>query len=290
VAATARVVRRLQGARAAGSPRLLVAADQEGGLVQVLSGPGFSAIPRAIDRRAWGAVRARSAARRWGAQLRRAGVTMDLAPVLDTVPGPAAARRNRPIGRYGRQLGYRPSVVAAHGAAVLRGLADARVAATVKHFPGLGRVAANTDTAAGVTDTRTGPRDAYLRPFRRAVRVGVPAVMVSTARYRRIDPARPAAFSPVVVERLLRHRLGFGGVVVSDDLADARQVAAWPPARRAVRFLRAGGDLVLVADPGVVPSMWRAVLDRARRHPAFRARVDAAALRVLRLKERHGLL
>jgi beta-N-acetylhexosaminidase len=162
--------------------------------------------------------------------------------------------------------------------------------ATAKHFPGLGRVRANPDIASGVTDPVTGPRDPYLEPFRTAVRAGVPVVMMSTAFYPRLDRTHPAAFSRTVIDGLLRRRLGFRGVVVSDDLGSARQVARYPYGVRAVRFLAAGGDLVLTVDPATLPAMHRAVLARTRSSPAFRQRVEQAALRVLRIKQRHGLL
>lgn len=270
--------------------RLFVATDQEGGLVRVLQGPGFSRIPSALVQGRWSPRRLRTSAARWAGELRRAGVNLDLAPVLDTVPSPRAARRNPPIGFYDRQYGYTPEIVTSHGLAFARGLADARVVATVKHFPGLGRVRANTDTAADVVDRVTRRDDPYLRPFRAAVEAGVPMVMMSTARYTRLDPQQPAAFSPYVVGTLLRGDLGFDGVVISDDFAHARQVAAIRPADRALRFLAAGGDLVLSVDPAPVPAMYRAVLRRARTDPAFRDLVHASALRVLTAKQEHGLL
>jgi beta-N-acetylhexosaminidase len=105
-----------------------------------------------------------------------------------------------------------------------------------------------------------------------------------------LDPKRPAAFSPYVVERMLRGDLGFEGVVISDDLGGAEQVARIPQAQRAVRFVAAGGDVVLTVHPGTLPSMYRAVLARAREDKRFRARVAASALRVLTAKERQGLL
>ena len=93
--------------------------------------------------------------------LRALGINVDLAPVEDTVPSPAAARRNPPIGVYDREFGYNVRVVAHHGLAFLRGMSDRGVAATLKHFPGLGRVSGNPDTAAGVTDA---VRDAVEAP------------------------------------------------------------------------------------------------------------------------------
>jgi beta-N-acetylhexosaminidase len=113
---------------------------------------------------------------------------------------------------------------------------------------------------------------------------------MSLAYYSRLDPKNPAAFSPFVVSRVLRGDLGFRGVVISDDLADARQVTGWSPGARAVKFLSAGGDLVLAVDPAVLPAMYHAVLTKAQEDAPFRAKVDASALRVLKLKEKRGLV
>jgi beta-N-acetylhexosaminidase len=270
--------------------RLFVATDQEGGYVRVLQGPGFSDIPTALVQGRWSLSGLRNGAETWAEQLRDVGVNMNLAPVLDTVPSKRAAKHNPPIGKYDRQFGYTTRVVVRHGLAFLRGMLDGGVTPTAKHFPGLGRVHANTDIATRVTDRVTTRHDPYLRPFRAAVRDRVPVVMMSTAYYERIDPKRPAAFSPVVVGKMLRGDLGFRGVVISDDLARAEQVAAVPPAARAVRFLRAGGDLVLIVDPDPLPAMYGAVLHRAQRSATFKRKVNAAALRILRAKDRQGLL
>jgi beta-N-acetylhexosaminidase len=294
VRATAGLVARLQArasSAATSGVRLLVSTDQEGGDVQVLRGPGVSTMPSALGQRRYSPARLRAAAGRWARQLREAGVNMDLAPVLDSVPGPRAARHNPPVGAVDREYGFTPRVVAGHGTAFAAALERNRVLPTAKHFPGLGRVHANTDTAAGVTDRVTGPHDPFLRPFRAAIsRDHVPFVMMSTAYYPRLDPRHPAAFSPFVIGRLLRGELGFSGVVVSDDLGSARQVAAWPPGRRAVQFLRAGGDLVLTVTPATARPMYDAVLSLARHRSQFRRRVDAATLRILRIKQRYGLL
>ena len=101
--------------------------------------------------------------------------------MLDTVPGAAAAAGNPPIGAFGREYGYVPEEVARHATAFARGMADAGVVTSAKHFPGLGRVRANPDVSAGVTDPVTGPHGPSLAPFRTAIAAGVPAVMMSTA-------------------------------------------------------------------------------------------------------------
>jgi beta-N-acetylhexosaminidase len=96
-------------------------------------------------------------------------------------------------------------------------------------------------------------------------------------------------FSRTVIQDVLRGDLGFDGVVVSDSLT-AAAVARWSPGQRAVRFVAAGGDLVLVTTAAPIPAMYDALLARAQQSPAFRARVDEAALRVLRAKQAQGLV
>lgn len=267
--------------------KLLIATDQEGGQVQRLQGPGFDTIPSAVEQGMVAPAALRADARRWGAQLRAAGVNLDLAPVVDTVPNSAD---NPPIGGLDRQYGSTPDAVIAHSLAVAKGFADAGVDTTIKHFPGLGRVSGNTDTESGVTDTVTTRGDAYLAPFAAGIRAGVPFVMVSTAYYARIDPDHPAAFSPTIVTGMLRGDLHFGGVVISDDVGGSAQLAAVPPALRAVNFIAAGGDIVLTINPAQIPEMTAAVLARAETDRTFRADVDAAALRVLSAKQAKGLL
>jgi beta-N-acetylhexosaminidase len=267
---------------------LFVATDQEGGTVQRLRGPGFDRIPSAVDQGQRPLDQLQQDATTWGRQMSAAGVNIDLAPVLDTVPPGGAP--NPPIGDLDREFGHDPDVVSAHGLAVTAGLARAGVDSTVKHFPGLGRVTGNTDTDGSVVDTVTTRHDAYLAPFAAAVAAGVPLVMVSTAIYERIDPNRPAAFSPTIVTGMLRGDLGYRGVIISDDLGAADQVSGYTVGDRAVNFVAAGGDLVLTVDSSQAPTMTSALLARAQADPGFRKQVDAAALRILRAKLARGLL
>jgi beta-N-acetylhexosaminidase len=291
IAATANVTNSLQfkttNAATAGVP-LLVAADQEGGQVQVLNGPGFSAIASALSQGSLSSSAMRLDAGAWGRQLRAAGVNVDLAPVMDTVPSPSSF--NPPIGNFQREFGFNPATVAAHGTAFVQGMSGVDVSSTLKHFPGLGRVTANTDDSSGVVDSITTRGDAYLTPFGAAINAGAQLVMMSTAIYSRIDPNNPAAFSPFIINTILRGDLHFGGVVISDDLGAARQVAAYAPATRALLFIASGGDIVLTVDPGTIPAMYDAVLAFARVNPTFQTIVDNAALRVLGAKQARGLI
>jgi beta-N-acetylhexosaminidase len=291
IAATANVTNALQFettiAATAGVP-LLVAADQEGGQVQVLNGPGFSGIPSGLSQGSLSSSAMRLDAGAWGRQLRAAGVNVDLAPVMDTVPSPSYF--NPPIGNFQREFGFNPATVAAHGKAFVQGMSAADVSSTLKHFPGLGRVIANTDDSSGVVDSITTRGDAYLTPFGAAINSGAQLVMMSTAIYSRIDPANPAAFSPFIINTILRGDLHFGGVVISDDLGAARQVAGYAPATRALLFIASGGDVVLTVDPRTIPAMYDAVLAFAKADPTFRTLVNNAALRVLRAKQARGLI
>jgi beta-N-acetylhexosaminidase len=272
-----------------GRAGLIVAADQEGGQVQTLTGPGFSVIPTAVEQGRWSTKKLTDAATTWGGELKAAGVTLDLAPVSDVLSaqlGPA----NLAVGVSRRAFGTEPGAVGSGVLAFTDGLSRAGVAAAVKHFPGLGQVRANTDHTANVRDTTTDGDSAWLEPFRRAITAGVPVVMVSSAVYTRIDATQPAAFSRPVITDLLRTRMGFAGVVISDDLGRAVAVASVPAAQRAVRFVAAGGDLVLTVDPQAAAPMLDGLVARANADPEFATALTAAARRVLDAKHDRGLL
>ena len=268
---------------------LLVGVDQEGGQVQTLSGSGFSTIPTALKQGTYSAATLRHDAGIWGGQLAAAGVNINLAPVLDTVPANRTST-NQPIGRYQREYGTTPSVVSAAGMSVVRGMHAAGVATAIKHFPGLGRASGNTDTATGVKDTITTRHDAYINPYAAAISsADAEVVMVSSATYTRIDSAHRAVFSPTVLHGMLRSDLGFTGVIMTDSI-DAAALRDLTPARRAINFINAGGDLVLTTNPSDVSSMVPAMLSKANSDSSFRAKVDASALRVLIAKQRRGLV
>jgi beta-N-acetylhexosaminidase len=267
---------------------LFIAANQEGGAVQQLTGPGFAAIPSALVQGGWPEPTLRAAATQWGTDLRAAGVNLNLAPVMDVVPA-ATAAANAPIGALDRQFGSDPAINGAHGVAFMQGMAAAGVTSVAKHFPGLGRVTGNTDFTPNVVDNVTTASDPYLDSFRAAIGAGVPMVMVALATYTRIDASQLAVFSPVVM-RLLRDGLGFAGVIVSDDLGDAAAVQAIPAGQRALSFLAAGGDLITSQTLGPAEQMAAAVLAKASGDAAFRATVGAAATRVLTAKQAAGLL
>jgi beta-N-acetylhexosaminidase len=266
--------------------RLLVAVDQEGGLVQRLRGPGFDRIPSARQQGRMRVQRLRQHAVRWGRQLRGAGVDVNLAPVADVVPS-GLEDVNEPIGRLRRGFGDDPDVVGRHVAAVVAGSREGGVAATLKHFPGLGAVRGNTDLVTRVVDRRIDRNHPTVRSFSAGITAGANLVMMSSAEYARIDPRRRAAYSPTIIRGMLRGDLGFPGVVISDDLT-APGLQDGSAGLRAVRFLRAGGDLVIIGNPARLRSVVAAVRARMRRDPAFAAQVNRKVERILTLKDQRG--
>ena len=265
---------------------MLVATDQEGGEVQVLAGSGFSDIPSALDQSAQPRDQLVASARTWGKELADVGVNMNLAPVADLVDI-ARPASNEPIGRWGREYGHDAATVSSQAGAFAEGMQASKVIPTYKHFPGLGRVKDNTDTSAGVVDsTTTRSADAAVGVFANAIAAGAPVIMVSSATYSLIDPSAPAVFSSTIVTDMLRREMGFSGVVITDDVSAAVQVQDVSAGDRAVRAIRAGCDLVLAsADPTVAADMVKALIATARSDPAFAARVDESATRVLNLKK-----
>ena len=264
---------------------MLVATDQEGGEVQVLSGSGFSDIPSAMDQSTQPRDQLEAAARTWGKELADVGVNMNLAPVVDLVDIDRPTT-NEPIGHWGREYGHDATTVSSQAGAFAAGMQASKVIPTYKHFPGLGRVTANTDTSADVVDRTTGRLpDAAVSVFAGAIAAGAQVIMVSSATYALIDASAPAVFSSKIVTDMLRTEMGFSGVVITDDVSAAVQVQGVAAGDRAVQAIRAGCDIVLAsAEPAVAADMVKSLIAAAQSDPAFAARVDESAARVLALK------
>jgi len=262
---------------------LLVATDQEGGLVQVLQGEGFDRLPSALEQSEDAALR--DSASGWATQLSSADIDVNFAPVVDLVEE-SFAENNPPIGAIQRNYGFETETVVQQASAFAQGMQDGGVIPTLKHFPGLGRVTVNTDFGSGVVDTETTSESASVQVYYDVLAnlgqdpATAPWIMVSTAVYDQIDPNEPAAFSPIVVD--LARQSGFSGVLITDDLSDATQVESWSPGDRAIHALEAGVDVVLFsANIADVPTAMDAVIDRAENDPAFHARLVEAATRVV---------
>jgi beta-N-acetylhexosaminidase len=232
--------------RAAAARPVLIAIDQEGGRVSRLNpAMGF---PATRTQAAIGATAdptvALAAGRAMGATMAAAGLDLDLAPVVDVDVNP----RNPAIGALGRSFSADPAVVAAMAEAEIRGLHERGVRSTVKHFPGLGSAAANTDFAVvDVTKTWT---DTELVPYRSLIASGVlDAVMSGNIVNRALDPSgRPASLSPTMIDGLLRSQLGWTGVVVTDDLGAVAITSRYTQKEAVARAIEAGNDLLVFAN------------------------------------------
>ncbi|HET6531150.1 MAG TPA: glycoside hydrolase family 3 N-terminal domain-containing protein [Actinoplanes sp.] len=268
---------------------LLIALDQEGGSVQTLKGTDFPLLPSAQRLGAGPPAKLRATVRDSARRLAAIGVTVNLAPVADTVPADVGTD-NPPIGAFRRQYGSDPGAVADDVAEVVAASQDAGVLTILKHFPGLGRVRANTDTSTRAVDRTATVDDPHLEPFAAGIKAGSGGVMVSSASYPKLDDHTIATFSKPIITGLLRDRLKYTGMVMSDDVGAADATESVPVGERAVRFVAAGGDLVLTIRPEDAAPMSAALLATATKDPAFAARLADAARHVVHAKYRAGLL
>jgi beta-N-acetylhexosaminidase len=269
--------------------RPLIAADQEGGQIQRLKGSGFDRIPAATVQGTWSSGKLTERAEQWGDQLKEAGVNVDLAPVADVVPS-SLKQQNAPIGSLDREYGDTPEDVGPHVQAFVKGMQAAGVITSVKHFPGLGRVRGNTDFSSGVVDNVTVRGDDDLKPFADGIQAGAGMVMISTATYTKIDPNNRAVFSRTVIQGMVRGDLKYDGVVITDDVGAAAEVASVPAGQRATRFVAAGGDIVINAKASLTATMVNALVAKAEQDSAFKAQLTSSVRRVLTLKQNHGLV
>lgn len=265
---------RLQTAACVAGAPLLVGVDQEGGRVRRLPWAAPADSPRALG--ALGdPARVRQEASDAADGLRLAGVDVDFAPVADVVSIPSSFLGSRSFSRD-------PVVVAKLSSAFVQGLQSAGIAATVKHFPGLGAASANTDDKAVVVRADAATLTRGLAPFRSAIAAGARLVMVSSASYPALDPAaQPAVFSRPIVSGLLRGKLGFRGVIVTDAL-DAPAAAATPHAP--ARAIGAGVDLLLYTGERASEAGYASLLVDASAGPTLRRQLTAAAGRIDALK------
>jgi beta-N-acetylhexosaminidase len=262
-------------------PPLLVAA-QEGGVYRTF--PELPPAERAID---IGDEASPERAQAWAAETSRAltgvGFTLNLFPVADV------GTLDSPVG--GRAFSDDALLTAELTAAALRGCEEAGIACAPLHFPGLG--AASQDTAEGpaTVSQDTASLDVRdLEPFRAAIAERAPAIVVSLAFYSAYDPVTPAALAPEVVQGLLRDRLGFEGVAITDDLGSGAVKATYRVPDAAVAALRAGADLLQIAAPDDQARVREAILAAVESGELPRERLAEAVGRVLELKRSLGLV
>lgn len=225
-------------AHACGQPPLLIAIDQEGGPVARLKQPftEFDGNPSMK-----GVADARHFAHTTADELLDVGINMNYAPVLDVAPTDIRSIMAT------RSFGPDPDRVARMGEAVIRHLQEKGLMAVAKHFPGIGRTTLDSHLDLPILETSLSELTAIdLIPFGRAIAAGVAGIMLSHVRYPLIDPDWPASLSPLFVRDLLRGRLQYDGVVMTDDL-DMGAIVKHFDIQTAIRqTLRADIDLILI--------------------------------------------
>jgi len=275
----ATLVSALRGA-APGDAPLLVAVDQEGGLVQRLRSP-LTEWPDMLSVGSAGdPARTQAVGRALGEELAALGIGWDFAPVLDVHTNPD----NPVIGP--RAFGVTPEAVAEHALAFWRGLRAAGLVGCGKHFPGHGDTRTDSHHELPVVDHDPARlRAIELAPFAAAARAGVDAIMTAHVLYPALDGDRPATLSSRILGDVLRGELGFRGVVVSDDLGMRAVADHHSIEDLAVGCVAAGCDVLLVRQPtDRQVAAFETLVHEAESSPAFRARVEESAGRVAALK------
>lgn len=265
-------------AAGAGQVQPWISTDTEGGPVSRLADV-LGTIPSAREMaREWTPAQVESAMEARGEALRNLGVTMDLAPVLDT-----ASPTDQVADETQRSFSTTPDVVAAYGAAYAAGLRAAGVVAVGKHFPGLGHASADTDTGPATDPSISELRDDDLVPFARVVASGLPVVMVGHPIVPGLTGGLPASLSPATYA-LLRTTLHFGGVTMTDALdAGAISAAGYSETEAAVAAVRAGADMPMV-DAATWQPVAHALVVGLTDGSIPRAQADGSVSRILAAK------
>lgn len=268
-------------ALSSGNLPLLISADQEGGPVVRLD-RGLPLMPGPMALGAIGDPElAFKVARAAGTQIRAAGINMNLAPVLDVNDNPD----NPVIGV--RSFGSDPEMVETLGTASVQGSLSAGIAPVGKHYPGHGNTSVDSHLDLPVLPH---PLDRLseveLRPFKTAIRKGLPAIMTAHIIFKAVDPDRPATISAPVLQGLLRRDMGFQGLIMTDCMEMNAISQYFGTARGAVLALKAGADMVLVSHtPQLQREAHEMIIEAVKNGEITLARLDEAVRRVISLKK-----
>jgi len=268
-----------------GNSRLMIAVDQEGGPVARLR-PPFTVFP---GNRAIGEARSEKDAKEFATvtarELRGVGITMNLAPVLDVASfGVNAVMEDRVFGEE-------PELVAHLGIAVIDTLQENGIAATAKHFPGIGRTTVDSHADLPYLDVERQVLDATdLVPFRAAIGGGVEAVMLSHVVYQDLDPQWPASLSSIIAKDLLRQTMGFKGIAMTDDLDMGAVDKHFDVETMVKRISEAEIDIALIChDRLKVEKAYGALIEAARESEDSKRKATASVQRILNLKQKYLL-
>lgn len=258
-----------------------IAVDQEGGRVQRLK-RGFSILPSPRIMGQLPDKKLQDLGHQVGRELLTVGVNLNLAPVVEAAGGDLDV-----IGD--RSFAADPKIAAPKAAAFIRGLQQADVLGTAKHFPGNAGSDVDPHKEMPTIDmSRSEIQSKLLPPFRAAIDAGVDAIMVAHVRIPALDKKHPVALSQHVIQDLLRQDLGFKGLICSDDLLMGAVTHHFTPSEAAILAVQAGTDLLMVSNPAEVPAMHQALLKAVADGRISVEQVDASVRRIVQKKiQRH---
>jgi len=269
-----------QSARDGGQPPLFIAIDQEGGAVARL-GPPFTQFPGNPPITNVG--EAARFAEITAAELASVGINMDLAPVLDVAP------EGLDSVMAGRAFSSNPDQVGRLGGTVIEGLQSRGIMAVAKHFPGIGRTTLDSHLDLPVLDADLSSLESCdIIPFRAAVEKKVAGVMLSHILYSRLDPEWPASLSARIARGLLRWRLGFKGLVITDDLEMGAITRHYGFTSAIRQVLRADIDTALICHSAEKVETAHALMTRKIGESVKRReQAETSAARIMTLKSRY---
>jgi len=269
-------------AASCGQPPLLIAIDQEGGEVARLKAP-FSQFPGNSLMK--GEKDAEHFAVTTAAELTNVGINMNFAPVMDV------ALKNIQSIMAGRSFGNDPEWVASLGVKVIKHLQNNNVMAVAKHFPGIGRTTADSHIQMPFLNTKLSEMEVFdLLPFAAAIDQDVAGIMLSHILYKNIDPNWPASLSVLIAKNILRDRMRFKGLVMTDDL-DMGAVKKNYDIKTIIRqILSAEIDLILICHKGPdIEKAFNEILQRCSDCTDTRKRGDESLKRILGYKKKYIL-
>ncbi len=265
-------------ARSCGEPALFIAIDQEGGTVARLKKP-FTEFPGNAHMK--GPQDAVEFARISARELRDVGINMNMAPVLDVAVDPRSSIMKE------RAFGSDPEWVSRLGMAVIHHLQEGGVMAVAKHFPGIGRTTLDSHLDLPFLETNTQDLTAIdLAPFREAIKNGVSGMMLSHICYHSLDDQKPASLSKKIARDLLRHRLGYDGVVMTDDL-DMGAIKKHHEVQTSLQqILAADIDIALICHRSPdIEAAYEAIRSFQSMSPANKRLGEQSVRRIMRLKK-----
>ncbi len=264
---------------------LLIAVDEEGGRVSRLTGKEI-VFPELPGNRALGLTKdlpqIRNSGKVLGKRLRELGFNMNMAPVADVDSNPA----NPVIGE--RSFGSDPELVATLAVTQAEGMMEEGVIPVFKHFPGHGDTGADTHFGQVVLPhTRERMEKVELVPFQKGIDHGIPVIMTAHLMVPAYDESHPATLSEAILTDLLRGKMGFKGLIVTDALEMAAISNEWDSGEAAVMALKAGADLLLM--PSEPLEAHKAIIAAVKKERLSEERLDESVVKILRLKKEYKL-